>query len=87
MAVPQEWSLFFACREFLAYFFVVFDGFAGGKIFHLEELPDLDIALFVGTEGSGNFPGPFDSFLARLHVNNPVACNQFLGLCEGTIND
>src|SRR5688572_652667 len=51
-----------------------------GKIAHLEERPDLDLTVLE--RGALE---PLDRLLLRLHVDEPVAGDQLLGLGEGAV--
>src|SRR5690606_3546486 len=55
------------------------------EILHLEHLPDLDHRLLAGRVW--NPLDPLDRLFLRLHVHQPEASDQLLGLGEGSIDD
>src|SRR5215831_16440605 len=67
---------------FLLNFFVV-EG--GCEVFGLEDLADLYVAFAIG--GVGASLDPLDGLFERLHLPEPEAGDDFLGLGEGAVND
>ena len=68
---------------------MVFDRFAGSEVVQLEHLANFDLALRGLAVRSRDPLGPFDRFLLRFHLDQPVARDQVLRLGEGrmTITD
>src|SRR5579864_7047027 len=56
------------------------------EVRRLEHLTDLDLGL-AAREGIGAALDPFDRLFLRLHLEQPVAGDQLLGLGEGPIGD
>src|SRR5215467_715456 len=67
---------------FLLNFFVA-EG--GCEVFGLEDLADLYVAFAVGRVGASL--DPLDGLFERLHLPEPEAGNEFLGLGERAVND
>ena len=62
-----------------------FDGLARLEIVQLEELPDLDLAV-RGARVRETFR-PFKGLIPRFDLNQRVAGDELLGLCERAIQD
>src|SRR5205823_2033840 len=78
--VTRLWVLL----KLLAEFTCAIHRFAWAEVVQLEELADLDFAfLAVGSRGA---LGPLDSLLPRLHLDDPVSGDEFLGLGKGAVN-
>src|SRR6267154_6666925 len=58
----------------------------GAKILHLEELPDLDLALLAVDGGVGKAPRPFRCLLARFHLDDRVTGDQLLRFGERPVD-
>src|SRR5215831_3042672 len=55
------------------------------KLFDLEDLADLDVALAIG--GVGASLDPLDGLFERLNLPEPEADDDFLAFGEGAVND
>src|SRR5262249_26745850 len=74
-------------RDLLLQLAHVFDRLAGTEILQLEQLAYLDLGLPAAAIGlEGNALGPFDGLFLRLHLNQPIAGDQFLRLDEGAVD-
>src|SRR5271156_2050526 len=62
------------------------DRLARGEILQLEELAELDLAFRALAMGSRGALGPFDCFLLRLHLDQPISGDQPVGLGEGPLD-
>src|SRR5215217_7723530 len=51
------------------------------EVVELVELPHLDLPVCIGRVRKP--PRPLERFLARLHSDQCIACNQLLGLAKG----
>src|SRR5580704_2173204 len=73
--------------KFLPQFPRASNSFTRPKVFQLEKLPQLDLAVLVRTVRRRSSLGPLDRFFPRLHLNDPVPRDQFLRLRERTVDD
>src|SRR3990170_1299015 len=68
-----------------------FAGLAGAgavaEVLELEERAHLDLALACVDRGVGVAPGPGERLLARLDVDDGVAGDELLGLCERSVDE
>src|SRR5450631_4820500 len=71
--------------ELLGQLLASLDRRTGGEVLDLEEGAELDLGHLHGL--GGDALGPLDRLLARLHLNDPVAGNDLLGLGERTVED
>src|SRR5215470_11722105 len=71
--------------EFLTEFFGHF--VARREVLQFEKGANFDLRFGAGAMGGGRTLRPFDGLLERLDVDDPEAADQFLGFCEGTIDD
>src|SRR5262245_44283233 len=76
-----------ALRELLLELARLVHRFAGSEVVQLEQLANLDLAFGSLAVGSGRALRPFDRLLLRLHLDQPVAGDQFLRLGEGPVDD
>ena len=72
----------FCLLELLADLLVVLDGRTRGEVFELEERAELDFPILE------RHPlGPLDGLFFRLHLDDPEAGDQLLGLGKRTVDD
>jgi hypothetical protein len=71
---PQAFFLFSELRRHLS-----------AEIFHLEDLPNLDLRILVMRVGAAL--DPLDRFFLRLHPPDPKTANQLLGLGKPPVDD
>src|SRR5688572_19806291 len=67
--------------ELLAELSVAIHRLARGEVLQLEHLPELDLAIVERHPAS-----PLERFVARLHLDHPVAGDELLGLGERTVD-
>src|SRR5215211_5317354 len=81
VAMPSSWAAPFELRP-------PFDRRDLTELVQLEQLADLDLPFGLGlTAGLKREPlGPFDGLVHRLHLEDPVAGDDLLGLAEGAVD-
>src|SRR6266568_777059 len=79
-------SLLRLLPEVLLHLAKAIDRLARSEVLQLEELPDLDLGRPAVDGGIGKASRPLHRLFARLHLNDRVAGDEFLGFGEGPVD-